>query len=132
MKKFPQSCPDKTAIYTVFLAAMQPQANTVLGTDSPGLSPAFRYASTYILRTYPHTLLRRDRETEKRILVYFTRICLHATRAWVRIRVYTRIRTCTYTYIHIYIYIHTYRYIAHTTARYSYSIVIARLPDTQT
>ncbi|XP_011882465.1 PREDICTED: gastrula zinc finger protein xFG20-1-like [Vollenhovia emeryi] len=54
VKKFPQSCPGKTAIYTIFLAAMQPQVNTVLGTDSRGLSPAFRYASYIHTRPYPH------------------------------------------------------------------------------
>lgn len=107
VKKFPQSCPDKTAIYTVFLAAMQPQANTVLGTDSRGLSPAFRYASYIHTRTY-RMLLRRDRETDREIssYTYHTRICPTRKLARGCEYAYTRIRTCTYIHIYTYIFIY--------------------------
>jgi len=105
-RSFQQSCPDKTAIYTVFLAAMQPQANTVLSTDSRGLSPAFRYAS-YILEHIP--LIRRDRETDREASPYtYPNVYVYMqTRAWMRIRVHTH----PYMHIHIHTHIYLYTYI---------------------
>lgn len=69
----------------------------------------------------------KEREASLHLRIIYMRIYMHATRAWMRIYayIYTHIYLYTYAYIHMRMHIHT-------TARYSYSIVIVRLPDTQT
>jgi len=57
-------------------------------------------------RTYPHATKERYRDRQRSISIYvFTRICLHATYAWMHAYTHASVHTHTYTYIFIYIHI---------------------------
>lgn len=128
VRKFFTVLSNKTAIYTVFLAAMQAitQAITVLSTDlrvyqSHESFPAFHYASYTFTYSNTYHMLEREikktqRERKRRLCIYAQCTCVSTRNS--RVNAYIHIRVHTYTYIFIYIYICIYTYAcAHTHYR---------------